>query len=198
MLAATLPDSGAVALVLGAQRLPPAARLMWAAHFAAGVAIKSRVPDAPIRPLLAAMFVPDFVWIALGAIGVEPAAPGHFFDGWSHSLVMVLLYASIAAFLSRGYGRAVAAAFFVGVFSHLLLDLPIHPGPLELYPHSAIRFDFHIATVDSMRYWVVQLLVTLVLLALYVKWMRRLGEPRSRAVQTCIGVLAVHVLSLPG
>jgi membrane-bound metal-dependent hydrolase YbcI (DUF457 family) len=170
---------------------------MWAAHFAAGVAIKSRVPEAPIRPLLAAMFVPDFVWIGLGALGVEPAASDHFFDGWSHSLVMVLLYASVIAFLFRGHGRAVAAAFFVGVFSHFLLDLPIHPAPLELYPHSALRFAFHIATVDSMRYWVVQLAVTVVLLALYVKWMRRLRESRSRVVETCIGVLALHVLSLP-
>lgn len=170
---------------------------MWAAHFAAGVAIKSRVPEAPIRPLLAAMFVPDFVWIGLGALGVEPAAPDRFFDGWSHSLVMVLLYALGMAFLFRSYGRAVAVAFFLGVFSHFLLDLPIHPAPLELYPHSAIRFAFHIATVDSMRYWEVQLAVTAVLLALYVKWMLRLQESRARIVQTCIGVLAIHVLSLP-
>jgi membrane-bound metal-dependent hydrolase YbcI (DUF457 family) len=171
---------------------------MLAAHFAAGVAIKSRVPEAPIRPLLAAVFAPDFVWIALAAVGVEPAAPGHFFDGWSHSLLMVLLYASITAYLFRGYGRAVTAAFFIGVFSHFLLDLPIHPAPLELYPHSAIRFDLHIATVDSMTYWVFQLAVTLVLLAVYVAGMRRLRESRGRVVQTCIGVLALHVLSLPG
>lgn len=170
---------------------------MWAAHFAAGVAIKSRVPEVPIRPLLAAMFIPDFVWIALGAVGIEPAAPGHFFDGWSHSLVMVLLYALITAFVFRGYGRAVTIAFFIGVFSHFLLDLPIHPAPLELYPHSAVRFDLHIATVDSMRYWVVQLAVTLALLAVYAAGMRRLVESRARVVQTCIGVLAVHVLSLP-
>jgi membrane-bound metal-dependent hydrolase YbcI (DUF457 family) len=171
---------------------------MWAAHFAAGVAIKSRVPDAPIRPLLAAMFVPDFVWIALGAVGVEPTAPGHFFDGWSHSLLMVLLYSLVAAFLFRGYGRTIAAAFFLAVFSHFLLDLPIHPAPLELYPHSSVRFDLHIATVDSMTYWVVQLAVTLVLLAVYVAGMRRLRESRARVVQTCVGVLALHVLSLPG
>lgn len=170
---------------------------MWAAHFAAGVAIKSRVPEAPIRPLLAAMFLPDFVWIGLGAVGVEPAAPGHFFDGWSHSLVMVLLYASITAFLFRGYGRMVAAAFFIGVFSHFLLDLPIHPAPLELYPHSGIQFDFGLATVDSMRYWDVQLLVTILLLGLYVQWMRRVSQSRARVVQTCVGVLAIHLLSLP-
>jgi hypothetical protein len=170
---------------------------MFAAHFAAGVAIKSRVPEAPIRPLLAAVFFPDFVWIALGAIGVEPAAPDRFWDGWSHSLVMVLLYALLTAFVFRSYGRAVAAAFFVAVFSHFLLDMPIHPRPLELYPHSAFRFDLHIATVDSMRYWLVQLAVTLVLLAVYVRGMRRLGEGRTRIVQTCVGVLALHGLSLP-
>jgi hypothetical protein len=170
---------------------------MFAAHFAAGVAIKTQVPEAPIRPLLAAVFLPDFVWIALSAVGVEPAAPGRFWDGYSHSLVMVLLYAAITAFAFRGHGRAVSAAFFLAVFSHFLLDAPIHPAPLELYPHSSMHFVFHIATVDSMTYWLVQLSVTLVLLAVYVKGMRLLGEARALTLQTCVGVLALHALSLP-
>lgn len=171
---------------------------MWAAHFAAGVAIKSQVPETPIRPLLAAVFFPDFVWILLAGLGIEPAAPGHYFDGWSHSLVMVLLYAVAFAWVFRRSGRAVALAMFVAVFSHFLLDLPIHPAPLELYPHSAVRFAVNLATVDSMRYWWIQLTITLVLLAVYAIGMRRLREPPSSLIYTCLAIVAMHVVLLPG
>jgi hypothetical protein len=171
---------------------------MLAAHFAAGVAIKSQVPETPIRPLMTAVFLPDLVWIALAGAGVEPAAPDRFFDGWSHSLLMVLLYAVVVALAFRGRGRAVATALFVAVLSHFVLDLPVHPRPLELYPHSAIAFDVHFATVDSMRYWYLQFAVTLVLLAVYILGMRRLRESSARVWQTCVGVIALHALLLPG
>jgi len=39
---------------------------MYAAHFAAGLAIKSRAPQAPTWALLVGAFIPDFVWIAFG------------------------------------------------------------------------------------------------------------------------------------
>jgi hypothetical protein len=171
---------------------------MFAAHFAAGVAIKSQVPETPIRPLLAAVFLPDFVWIVLAGLGIEPSAPDRFFDGWSHSLAMILLFAVVVAWAFRRSGRAVALAMFVAVFSHFLLDLPIHPVPLELYPHSTVRFAVNLATVDSMRYWWIQLAVTVVLLAIYVAGMLRLREGRARTIQTCLGVLAMHVVFLPG
>jgi hypothetical protein len=171
---------------------------MFAAHFAAGLAIKSQVPETPIRPLLAAVFVPDFLWIAFATLGVEPTAKDRFFDGWSHSLLMVLVYAAIVAFMFRPHGRAVAAALFVAVLSHFVLDLPIHPRPLELYPHSGFRFDLHLGPVSPMRYWVVQLAVVIALLAVYVAGMFRLRESRARIAQTCVGLLSLHVILLPG
>jgi hypothetical protein len=171
---------------------------MFAAHFAAGVAIKSIVPETPIRPLLVAVFLPDLVWIALATAGVEPTAPARFFDGWSHSFAMVLLYALAAAFAFRGYGRAVATAFFVAVLSHFLLDMPIHPRPLELYPHSGFRFDLHTAPVAPMRYWITQLVVTVALLAVYVVGMLRLRESRARIAETCFGLIGLHIILLPG
>jgi len=46
---------------------------MYAAHFAAALAIKSRVPKAPVVALLLGAFVPDFFWIAFGLAGIEPS-----------------------------------------------------------------------------------------------------------------------------
>ena len=38
---------------------------MYAAHFAAGLAIKGKVEKAPLWALLIGAFVPDFIWIVL-------------------------------------------------------------------------------------------------------------------------------------
>jgi hypothetical protein len=46
---------------------------MYAAHFAAGLAIKSRAPQAPTWALLIGAFLPDFIWIAFGLARIEPS-----------------------------------------------------------------------------------------------------------------------------
>jgi len=67
---------------------------MYAAHFAAGLAIKSSAPKAPTWALLIGAFLPDFAWIALGLAGIEPSQGPAFFDDWSHSLAMVIWWAT--------------------------------------------------------------------------------------------------------
>ena len=51
--------------------------LMYAAHFAAALAVKGpRVSaEAPAWALPTAAFVPDLAWIALARLGVEPELP---------------------------------------------------------------------------------------------------------------------------
>jgi hypothetical protein len=66
---------------------------MYAAHFAAGLAIKSYAPKAPTWALLVGAFLPDFFWVAFGLAGIEPSQGTAFFDDWSHSLAMVILWA---------------------------------------------------------------------------------------------------------
>jgi len=70
---------------------------VYAAHFAAGLAIKSRFPETPAWALLTGAFLPDFIWIAVANRGIEPTNPQVFFDDWSHSLPMVILWASLFA-----------------------------------------------------------------------------------------------------
>src|SRR5215472_1404177 len=100
---------------------------MYAAHFAAGLAIKSRVPKAPTAVLIAGAFLCDFIWIACFATGIEFAVPGHFWDDWSHSLASTLVWATLYGggvwlVMRRTPGvRFIALAAFVAVLSHFFL-----------------------------------------------------------------------------
>ena len=105
---------------------------MTAAHFAAALAIKSRVPEAPTAALIIGAFIPDFMWIGLSTVGIEPTKREIFFDDWSHSLLSVIVFAAVYAFFFRNRGPRVAAALRLAVGSHFLLDLPVHPKDLAL------------------------------------------------------------------
>jgi phosphatidylglycerophosphate synthase len=77
---------------------------VYAAHFAAGLAIKSRIPKAPTWALLVGAFLPDFLWVILANRRIEPTDPRIFFDDWSHSLLMIVLWGILFAlpFWKRG------------------------------------------------------------------------------------------------
>jgi hypothetical protein len=88
---------------------------MYAPHFAAALAIKSRVPQAPLAALVIGAFLPDMLWMALARLGVEPSQTSVFFDDWSHSLVSVLVLASIPALLFWRSDRMVAVGVWLAV-----------------------------------------------------------------------------------
>src|SRR5206468_6228193 len=141
---------------------------MYAPHFAAALAIKSTVPRAPLAALLAGAFLPDLLWIALARIGVEPAQPSAFFDDWSHSLMSVLALATVFGLLFSRGRRAVFLAVWLAVASHFLLDFPVHPKTLALYPLSKIHVGWDLLPWGSSggwfgvtNYWWLQLFVLL-------------------------------------
>jgi len=171
---------------------------MTAAHFAAALAIKSRVPKAPTAALLVAAFVPDFIWIALATTGLEPTRREIFFDDWSHSLLSVVVCATIAAIAYRSRGWEVVAALWLAVTSHFMLDLPVHPKPLALYPHSSVHLGLGLSSVPSMTYWFIQSAVVIALLAVYVSSRRRLGVSTRPLVASCVLILGWHVALMPG
>ena len=107
---------------------------MYAPHFAAALAIKRKSPGAPLWALLIGAFIPDLVWMALARLGIEPAQTSNFFDDWSHSLVSIAILATLfaSAFLRRG--KPVVVAVWLAVFSHFVLDFPVHPKRLALAP----------------------------------------------------------------
>jgi len=101
---------------------------MFAAHLAAGLAIKAAQPRVSAWVVLTGAFLPDLFWIGFAAIGVEPATDTTFFDGWSHSAVSILVRSLIFALCMYRFGRAGMFAAGVAVLTHLLLDMPIHPS----------------------------------------------------------------------
>jgi hypothetical protein len=170
---------------------------MHVAHFAAGLAIKSRVPEAPTAALMFGVFVPDLVWLVLAVAGVEPAQPGVFFDDWSHSLAMCVLWASVYAFCFRGWGRRVAAALWIAAMSHFLLDMPIHRKDLALYPHSSVHLGWGLAGIEAVNGWWIELAVAAAILLVYVWGARKAGIARRNVAWSAGYVLAFHILLAP-
>lgn len=175
---------------------------MYAAHFAAGLAIKTRAPKAPVWALLTGAFLPDLLWIGFAANGVEPTDPKVFFDDWSHSLASIIIQATLFAFVFYRRGTAVWLPVWIAVFSHFILDFPIHPRPLALCPYSSLHLGWNLwqwglskSAMGVSNYWLIQLVVTLVLLAFYVSGVRRITLPWNLAAATCMTVIALHLVA---
>jgi hypothetical protein len=176
---------------------------MYAAHFAAALAIKGTSPKAPTWALLAGAFLPDFAWVAFGLAGIEPSQGPAFFDDWSHSLAMVVLWAVLfsALFCRRGWQVMLAVATAVG--SHFLLDLPIHPKNLALFPYSQVRlgrnswaFGQRQFWFGATRYWWIELLALVLLTPVYVIGARRARYPANLILASCTLVLGLHLMAL--
>jgi len=109
---------------------------MLAAHYGVALALKARFPRVALIPLLVACTFPDFLWLALNAVGWErlTAAPSDFMRPdtfgpmpFSHDLSMAILYAGIVGGMglltvSQEWGVALGLA----IVSHVVLDVMVH------------------------------------------------------------------------
>ena len=173
---------------------------MYAGHFAAGLAIKAAQPRMPTAPLMALIFLPDFLWLAFSIVGLETVDPAPWFDGWSHSIVSILFQAGLAAALWVRWDRGLAIAAGSAILSHLLLDLPMHPAPLEWYAHSSGGLgDFlhgwarEISLFSKTRGWWVETAVVALGLSIYLAASRRVGVSKSAAAASAILVGSLQV-----
>ncbi|HEY3779056.1 MAG TPA: hypothetical protein VGL35_13470 [Rhizomicrobium sp.] len=174
---------------------------MYAAHFAAGLAIKSRAPKTPAWALLVGAFVPDLLWIGFSFAGIEPASQRIYFDDWSHSLASIAVEATLFSLVFFRAGAAVCFPVWLAVFSHFLLDLPIHPRPLALFPHSSIHvgpdlwaWGLSKSLLGATNYWWIQLGSLIVLLAIYIAGARKAGIALNLAAASCLAVFGLHLL----
>jgi hypothetical protein len=119
---------------------------VFLAHFGVGFGTKRLAPATSLGSLfLAAQFI-DLLWPSLLLLGIEhvtilrnqsqhpPLLFTHY--PYSHSLLMVLVWAALVAFVYRMLRPYTRGAFVLGaaVCSHWLLDWLVHRPDLPLYP----------------------------------------------------------------
>jgi len=178
---------------------------MYAGHFAAGLALKAKAPAAPTWGILIGVGVLDllfgpFVLIGLESVSLTPdVSPGFSLDyiDWSHSLATSLLWSAAFGLLFLRLGRPIAGIMAVAVFSHFLLDLPMHPRDLALWPGSDVHVGLGLWQALPTGWWIIELAVVGALLGYY--W-RRAKSARSfggRAAMAVAVVLALHMLNSP-
>jgi membrane-bound metal-dependent hydrolase YbcI (DUF457 family) len=124
---------------------------MLIGHLAVGLASKRVAPRTSIGTLVAAAFLLDLLWplfllaglervrIDPGNTAVTPLDFEHY--PWSHSLLMTLVWAALAALIYRARTRYSRGALWVGiaVASHWVLDFVTHRPDLPLVPGAALR-----------------------------------------------------------
>jgi hypothetical protein len=124
---------------------------MFIGHFALGFAAKKIEPEMSLGTAFAAAQLCDLVWPVLVLAGVEHVAiaPGDTaatplrFESypWSHSLLMVAIWATLAAVAHFAIKRRPRAAFLIAalVLSHWVLDVATHRPDMPLTPGGAER-----------------------------------------------------------
>jgi hypothetical protein len=178
---------------------------MYVGHFAAALAIKAREPRAPTWALLVGVGLLDILFGPFVLAGIERAtvtpsvSPGFSLDyiDWSHSLVMSLVWSVLFAVAFVHHGRSVMIAVGVAVFSHFLLDIPMHPPDLALWPNSAAHLGLGLWRAAPTGWWFVELAVIAALWAYY--WRRSRRSPlfgrRPFAILTVL--IFLHVFNSP-
>jgi len=122
---------------------------MFIGHFGVGFALKRMAPRVSLGLLIAATVWADILWTTFLLLGWEHArvlvgdtrwTPLELYDyPWSHSLLFLALWGTALALVYRSF-RADwwgAAAVWIGVVSHWVLDWLTHRPDMPLYPTSA-------------------------------------------------------------
>jgi hypothetical protein len=178
---------------------------MYAGHFGAGLALKARYPQTPTWiPLLGVgvldiLFGP-FVLAGIERVTVTPGIPPGFrldYIDWSHSLLMALVWSALYAVLFLRQGKTIASVAGVSVFSHFVLDLPMHPADLALWPGSSIHIGLDLWHRLPTGWWFIELAAILVGAGYYWFAARRSRQFGGRAGWAVAVVLLLHLLNAP-
>jgi hypothetical protein len=168
-----------------------------------GLALKAKNPRAPTWALLVGTGFLDILFGPFVLVGIERASltpgrpPGFSLDyiDWSHSLAMSVIWSLLygLVFLRRGLGVAMMLGF--AVFTHFLLDLPMHPPDLALWPESAVHLG--LGLWRTPYWWAFELTFICGACAYYLVRARRLRTFGGRGYWACAVVLALHLLNSP-
>ena len=178
---------------------------MYAGHFAAALALKAAEPKAPTWGILLGVGLLDllfgpFVLIGIEQVSLTPDTPPGFsldFIDWSHSLVMALVWSSLFAVLFLRRGRRIAGVMGAAAFSHFLLDLPMHPPDMALWPGGGTHLGFGLWQRLPSGWWFVELAFVALAGAYYFNRARYSDEFGRRALAVLLVVLLLHISNSP-
>lgn len=186
---------------------------MIAGHFGFAAAVKAKVPRAPLWALMLASVWLDVIFVPLFAAGIEPiekvaGTSGGYGEGiihadYTHSLVGALVIAAAFGLVCAiWWRRSVALVLGAVVFSHWLLDLPMHRADMPLLPGNAgalplLGFGLWRSEVASA---VLELLLVLAGTYLYARAAAKLAgsehAARARTVTLALLVTGLFTLAL--
>lgn len=178
---------------------------MYVGHLAAGLALKAAEPKAPTWGLLLGVGVLDILFGPFVLLGIERASltpglsPGFSLDyiDWSHSLLMSVVWSVLFALAFSRRGRSVALVMGLSVFSHFMLDLPMHPSDLALWPESSVHLGFGLWRSLPTGWWFVELAVVAAGWGYYVAKSRGSIAFGGRPLAMAVALLIFHVLNSP-
>jgi hypothetical protein len=110
---------------------------------------------------------------------------------------MSLVWSSIYAALFLAWGRRVATVMGIASFSHFVLDLPMHPHDLALWPGSETHLGFGLWELLPQGWWFVELAFIVLGGAYYVRASRSSESFGRRSVTVVIVVVLLHVFNSP-
>jgi hypothetical protein len=176
---------------------------VYAGHFAAGLTIKAREPKVPTWAILIGTGLLDilfgpFVLLGIERVTMTPGVPPGFtldFIDWSHSLAMALVWSAVYAMLFLKRGRRIASVLGFAVFSHFLLDLPMHPPDLAMWPGAARHLG--LGLWHTPYWWWIELGFVGLACAYYLLRSRQKRTFGRHALWACFVIIALHVLNSP-
>jgi len=175
---------------------------MYFGHYALAAAIRAKKPGLPLVPVVVGVGLLDilnaiFVLVGIETVKPDPAAlPYIYFDlsfvDWDHSLLMAGVWSVLwaAIFLRR---RGVALLAGLAVFSHFLLDWPMHGPDLALFPHSTRHLGLGLWGRLGPWSWGLEVLFSAALLT--YSWIKDAERGRRAAWPTLLIALLAILLS---
>src|SRR3954453_19697382 len=127
---------------------------MFVGHYGVSLAAKRWAPKLSLGWLFLTVQTLDLLFASFVLLGIEklaivPGFPAYnpydlFFMPYSHSLVGALVWSALFALLARALlgrngGRAAAIVIGACVFSHWVLDVPMHTADMPLAGDSSTK-----------------------------------------------------------
>jgi len=158
------------------------------AHSSIGLMAKPIVPKAPLVVLLAATQVPDLLFFAFEAAGLEYQAVTEmdFNQGlqylspalmhWSHGLLMCIIWSLAGAAIAFPFFRSLRTSAVIGllVFSHWVLDFTVYPNmPLLFDGFPQVGLSLMTSRTGIIVAIILEVLLITVGLAIYLIFRKR-------------------------